>query len=262
MIGRERKRESIAVPPPSIFDLRSGKIFNLNQKKKLHSFCKTSPAVSAAFKRAASALEGLGVQAATTNAVSDQGLSKVQGGGAGKTAVRAFFSTLQGAKKGERRPTNVAAGGEALVSPGGGDDGPLADPSAIAAVALEALAAAAASRLDVKTSALLSRSSSSSSSSSPSSKKDKSKKEEAKKAEKKKKKEEEKKKKEDEKKKTKDSKNKKKTSDDGKKKKRKAGRVNEGGGYFSSSPDIDALGDSTFDANVLSSESKGTMVMF
>jgi len=259
----ERGRERALLSPrhrSSIFEAEKS---STSTKKKLHSFCETSPAVSAAFKRAASALEGLGVQAATINAVSDQGLSKVQGGGAGKTAVRAFFSTLQGAKKGERRPTNVAAGGEALVSPGGGDDGPLADPSAIAAVALEALAAAAASRLDVKTSALLSRSSSSSSSSSsPSSKKDKSKKEEAKKAEKKKKKEEEKKKKEDEKKKTKDSKNKKKTSDDGKKKKRKAGRVNEGGGYFSSSPDIDALGDSTFDANVLSSESKGTMVMF
>ena len=51
------------------------------------------------------------------------------------------------------------------------------------------------------------------------------------------------------------------TAGRGSKKSRK-GRVNEGGGYFASSPDIDALGDSTFDANVLSADSKATMVMF
>ena len=186
----------------------------------------------------------------------------MQGGGASKWAVRAFFSTLRerDAKKGERRPTNVAAGGSPLVSTGEGSEGggPLADPSAIAAVALEALAAAAASRLGVEASALLSRSSSSASSAS--SKKVREKDEKKKKADQK----------EEEKKKTKDSKKKSPSSSssksaNGKKNKggkRKKGRVNEGGGYFASSRDIDALGDSTFDSSVLSADSGATMVMF
>ena len=288
--GRKRPRTAPKThrsPPPPDRSKAKKNIISQTSKQKISLISVLPrPAVSAAFKRAAAALDGLGVQAATIDAVADQGLSKVQGGGASKTAVRAFFSTLrehgaEGKKGGERRPTNVAAAGEPVV-----DDGWLADPSAIAAVALEAVAAAAASRLGVEASALLlPRSGSSgkggtpSSSSSSPSKKEKAKEDKADEKKKKKKEAEKKKAKEEEekKKKEKDSKKKKSSStaaDGGgskkqnKKKnagaggKRRKGRVNEGGGYFASSPDIDALGDSTFDANVLSADSKATMVMF